>query len=140
MSVTADQIVTAARALVDTPFRHQGRVPGLALDCAGLVITVAAQLGIEHFDVSGYGRRPHRGLLEQTLDAQPALQKISRTDYQPGDILLMRFTNEPQHLAISAGETIIHSWEAAGKACEHRLDDLWKRRIVHAYRFCEAMA
>lgn len=140
MSITADQIVTAARALVGTPFRHQGRVPGLALDCAGLVIAVATQLGIDHFDVPGYGQRPHRGLLEQTLDTQPSLQKIGRADYQAGDILLMRFTNEPQHLAIAAGETIIHSWQAAGKACEHRIDDLWTRRIVHAYRFVEVMA
>lgn len=140
MIYTAPDIVAAARSLIGTPFRHQGRVPGLALDCAGLVIAVAAQLGIDHFDVPGYGRRPHQGLLEQTLDTQPALHAVGRSAHQAGDILLMRFAREPQHLAISAGDTIIHSWEAAGKVCEHGLDDVWQSRIVRVYRFVGVMA
>lgn len=129
------EIVVAARSLMGTPFRHQGRVPGLALDCAGLVIVVAQQLGIEHFDVPGYGRRPHRGLLEQVLADQPALIPVNRRESGPGDVLLMRFGKEPQHLAILAESTIIHSWEASGKVCEHGLDDLWLTRIVRVYRF-----
>jgi hypothetical protein len=48
----------------------------------------------------------------------------------------MRFAGDPQHLAICAGDTIIHAYESAGQCCEHRLsDDLWAARIVRVYRF-----
>jgi len=49
--------------------------------------------------------------------------------------LLMRFMGDPQHLAIYAGETIIHAFAAGRKVCEHRLDDVWRARIVRIYRF-----
>lgn len=133
--MTAADIILTARSMLGTPFVHQGRVPGKALDCAGLVVSVAAALNIEHVDVTGYGRRPHQGLLEATVDGQECLFSVLLNDLQPGDILLMRFAKEPQHLAIYAGETIIHSYEAAGQVCEHGMDDVWRKRIIRAYRF-----
>lgn len=137
--MTAQDIIDTALGMLDTPFVHQGRVPGVGLDCAGLVICVAARLGIEHFDVPAYGRTPHHGLLEQTLDEQPGLVRIGRDDIQPGDILLMRFAREPQHVAIYTGDGVIHSWSQPGKVCAHGLDATWRARIVHAYRFKEVM-
>ena len=40
--MTSADIIAIARACLGTPFRHQGRIPGVALDCAGLVVAVAA--------------------------------------------------------------------------------------------------
>lgn len=131
--MTADDILSAARGCIGTPFRHQGRIPGVALDCAGLVVAVAKEIGADYIDRPGYSRNPSGGLLESALDDQPCLERV--TDRQPGDVLLMRFKGEPQHLAICAGETVIHSYEAVGKVCEHRLADVWVSRIVRAYRF-----
>ena len=45
-----------------------------------------------------------------------------------------------RHLAIFAGETIIHSWSSPGKVCEHRIDAVWRSRIIAAYRFREVQA
>ena len=53
-----------------TPFAHQGRVPGLGMDCAGLFIQVCRELSLEHKDASGYPRNPYDGKLEAELDAQ----------------------------------------------------------------------
>ena len=131
--MTADDILTAARSCLDTPFRHQGRIPGLALDCAGLIVAVAESVGADYIDRFGYGRNPAHGLLESVLHAQPFLERVF--DRKPGDVLLMRFSGEPQHLAICAGDTIIHSYEAVGKVCEHRLASVWAARIVRVYRF-----
>lgn len=128
-----DAIIAAARECIGTPFQHQGRRAGQALDCAGVLVHVAQRLGVEYWDVAAYGRMPHAGLLEATLDAQPCLLRV--TERQPGDLLLMRFTGDPQHLAVCAGETIIHAYQRAGKCCEHRLDAVWARRIVRVYRF-----
>lgn len=133
--MTPDAIVSAARGLIGTPFVHQGRIPGRALDCAGLVVAVAQSLGVQYIDQTGYSRNPSGGLLETALDDQPGIERVPTSERAPGDILLMRFSGDPQHLAILAGDTIIHAWEAPGIVCEHDLTDLWVRRIVRVYRF-----
>lgn len=133
--ITTDDILAAARQCIGTPFRHQGRLIAFGLDCAGVAIHVARQIGVGHLDVSGYGRTPANGQLEQSLDSQPCLERIPLTSPSPGDLLLMRFASDPQHIAIYAGETIIHAYEAAGQCCEHRLSSMWAARIVRVYRF-----
>ena len=39
--MNANGIIASARACLGTPFLHQGRIPGVALDCAGLVGIIA---------------------------------------------------------------------------------------------------
>lgn len=135
--MTQNDIIAAARACLGTPFRHQGRLPGIGLDCAGVAVEVARALGCAPLDVSGYGRTPAAGQLEAALEAQPDLERIlDREARQPGDILLLRFTDEPQHLAILTDEgTMIHSFEAVGICCEHTITRGWAARIVRVYRF-----
>ena len=38
-------MIAAARACLGTPFHHQGRMPGVGLDCIGLVIVALARCG-----------------------------------------------------------------------------------------------
>lgn len=133
--MTPEAIVAAARAALGTPFVHQGRQVGRALDCAGLVIHVAREIGAEYLDVDGYSTHPSQGLLESALDAQPCLERVAPSARQAGDVLLMRFAGDPQHLAICAGETIVHAYANVGAVCEHRLSDIWASRIVRVYRF-----
>ncbi len=133
--MTVDDILNHARQCLGTPFRHQGRLIAFGLDCAGVVIHVARQIGAGHIDVEGYGRTPANGQLERTLDAQPCLKRVSLANRAAGDVLLMRFASDPQHLAICAGETLIHAYESVGLCCEHRLSSLWAARIVRVYRF-----
>ena len=133
--MTAADILTAARACLNTPFVHQGRINGRALDCAGLIIQVAKTLGLEHVDHSGYARLPGNGLLESALDDQPGLARVS--DLQAGDVVLIKFSGAPQHLGIYTGENIIHAYQPIGKVCEHGLTEAWRSRIVRIYRFNE---
>lgn len=132
--MTKDDVVKAARAHIGTPFMHQGRLPGIALDCAGLVVAVAKELGIQHVDVTGYGRRP-TGELRTVMAAQRSIKSVPIVERQAGDILVMRFAKEPQHLAICAGATIIHSYETVKKCCEHDLTPEWEKRITEVWRF-----
>lgn len=131
--MTAADIIAAARAEIGTPFVHQGRLSGVALDCAGLIVQVATALGLDYVDVPGYSRTPSGGILEAALDAQPCLERVAEAE--AGDVLLFRFTGAAQHLGITTGENLIHAYQKVGKVCEHRIDTQWQRRIVRIYRF-----
>lgn len=135
--MTFELIVSAARTCLGTPFRHQGRIAGVGLDCAGVVVEVAKAIGSNPIDVSGYGRVPVNGQLESVLDTQTDLERVlDISTRRAGDILLLRFSGEPQHLAVlTDNNTIVHSYEAVGKCCEHRLSSVWAARIVRVYRF-----
>lgn len=127
------EIIAYARECLGTPFRHQGRICGVALDCAGVVVYVAKRLGFEVIETPGYARTPSGGLLEAAADAQPYLTRVY--DRQPGDVLMMRFEGDPQHVCIFTGETIIHALWKSKKVSEHRLDAVWESRITRIYRF-----
>lgn len=129
----ADQIIAAARECLGTPFMHQGRILGRALDCAGVAVHAAKRVGQDVEEPNGYSRLPNNAMLEYWLDRQPFLEKAAVP--QAGDILLMRFTGEPQHIAVFTGENIIHAYQGSGKVVEHVLDAKWRNRIVSAYRF-----
>ncbi len=133
--MSPELIVATARGALGTPFRHQARVLGLGLDCAGLLVHVCQELGLPVEDVQGYGRNPWNGLLEQAIRRQPFLREVSRQALQPGDVLLMRFSQAPQHVAIATDAGIIHAYEHSGAVVEHRLADVWRARITHVFRF-----
>jgi len=142
MSALSNQLVAEARQFLGTPFRHQGRVPGEALDCAGLVVLAATHAGLTVIDRSGYSREPDGHTLEQYADEQPCLLRIAAGDIEPGDLIMLRIKRDPQHLAIVGSSmvepnrlTMIHCCAASGRVVEHDLSRNWHARIVAAYRF-----
>ena len=135
-----DRVIEIAMKCLKTPFRHQGRVAGLGLDCAGLFVHVCKELGVDHADASGYPRNPYDGQLESQLDAQPCLTRVDVSQARKGDILCMRIRRAPQHIAFHAGMIdgntyIIHASEQHGGVVHHRLDSVWGSRIMRVYRF-----
>lgn len=131
--VNPDLVVQYARDALGTPYVHQGRVVGKALDCIGLAIYVAQRLNLTHIDLPAYGQSPFKGLLQEMTEKQPCLERVYQR--QAGDLLLIKFTYDPQHMAICAGETIIHCSMETGRVVEHRIDADTERRIVAVYRF-----
>ena len=126
-------------ACLGTPFQHQARVAGRGLDCAGLYVHVMRELGLDYVDAQGYPRNPYDGQLEAQMDAQPRLERIDVADAKAGDWLCMRIKTAPQHLALHAGfidgvPYIIHASEEHGGVVHHRLDSLWRARVMRAYR------
>ncbi len=132
--MTPADIIEAARSEIGTPFRHQGRVAGKCLDCAGLIVRVSDLIGIPVSDQKGYSRLPSGAKLESALDGQQSVFQV-RGGPLPGDILLLRFNKEPQHLAIYTGDNIIHSTNQTGRVVEERFDSMWHSRLVRVYRF-----
>ena len=135
MTELQSTIVAAARACLGTPFRHQGRSPGVALDCAGLAVVALKSAGVDIHAPANYSRTPHDGRLRAMIEIQRGLRFVPRDDMQAGDVLLIKIGNEPSHVGICAGDgNIIHAYEQVGKVVEHRLDAAWQAQIVAVYR------
>jgi cell wall-associated NlpC family hydrolase len=132
--VRAQAFVNAARGYVGTRFHHGGRLPGVGLDCIGVIVCAAQAAGLQPRDVAAYPLRPN-GQLPRELDAQ-----LRRVDAPlPGDVLLMRWREdtEPHHLAVFAGGTLIHAYASVRRCVEQPMVPAWWERVAGMYRFPE---
>ena len=66
-----NETVRMARDYLGTPYHHQARLKGHGIDCVGLVVCVARELGVLPFDVdvTGYSRIPDGKALMHHLHA-----------------------------------------------------------------------
>lgn len=132
--MTPESIMAAARECLGTPFHHQGRVLGVGMDCAGVLVHILQRHNLPYTDERGYPRFPYHGLMQRILDGQPSLKRIARSEIAMGDVLLMRYKAEPQHVAIYGGKTIVHGSSEHGRCVEHTLDGSARLRVTAAYR------
>lgn len=126
------QAIAIARGCLGTRFRHQGRMPGVGLDCVGLLVHVLRQLGLSQYDYHHYGRLPFSGSLERHL-MQAGLRPIDRQATRLADVLLFRFDGGPQHVALQSDLGMIHAFLLARQVVEHRIDEAWRRRLCGTY-------
>src|SRR5579863_4434009 len=99
-------IVAKAREYIGTPFVHQGRTKGQAIDCVGLVICTASELGLKnkHGVVASvealpqqYSHQPQGNLTHETMAYH--LPRKSMADMKPGDVVTARFSRATSHAA-----------------------------------------
>lgn len=131
----ANRVVDVARTYLNTPFHHQARLKGVGIDCIGLVVCVAKELGITVEDRTDYSDQPDGVTLIQKLEEN--LDCLPLEDLQPGDIVAIWFSNKkhPQHVAIVSDVGLIHTYSHVGKVVEHRINDVWRNRLHSGYRF-----
>ena len=143
MTTRAD-IVSVAREYLGTPFHHRGRTPGVALDCAGVVICAARELGIfaPQFDVTNYTGSPDGTMM---LLCDQYMTRILKSEMESGDVVALitdKDGTREQHLGILAdyrhgGLSLIHaSNDRLHKAViETRLMFSRNFRFAGAWRF-----
>lgn len=148
MPIKRADVVSKAREYLGTKFGHQGRVKGLALDCVGLPLCVAGELGLkgkngETLDGNHYNVYTRQPLGDYVLDMCKKLltQKPIRL-MQPGDVLSLRVETAACHVGIVSEVngvlSIIHAYDGGVKKCvEHELGARWKERIAGCFRFPE---
>jgi cell wall-associated NlpC family hydrolase len=126
-AVTHAQVVAQARTWIGTPFHHQARLKGVGVDCAGLVIGVARDLGLvqQEFDVTSYPRTPDGSSLMAYLH-EHMVALPPGAELRPGHVVCVRFAVDPQHLGIlgdyRAGVlSIIHAAARSNAVIEQRL-------------------
>jgi NlpC/P60 family putative phage cell wall peptidase len=133
MSGNIPIMIAAARRCLGTPFHHQGRRPGVGIDCIGLIVVALRAAGKSVQDRTDYGRRPDGKSLVAALAAHGA-QPVEHI--AAGDVLLFRYDNQPQHAALATGpDSMIHSFAPAGKVVETHIGAYWRNRLNGVYRF-----
>lgn len=134
-NLDGNDVVELARGLLGTPWQHQGRFPGVGVDCVGLVALIAREMGYRVQEMAAeeppdYGRDPVGGLLEM------ALQRlfVHREGIAcPGDLLLFESAHSGrQHLGIQTDIGMIHA-QSGGMVCEVPIDDKWLRSLKRVY-------
>ncbi len=142
MSVTTEQIVAEARSWLGTPFVHQGRLKGVGVDCAGLVVGVARALGLapDYVDRLDYPRQPIGRDMGDRLDRH--LVHVPLPERRAADVLWFAWAANPQHLGILTGRnTVIHAYgydtgrRQRGGVVETHLTGSHLAALRRAYRF-----
>lgn len=141
-----EEIVASARRFLGARWQHQARSDG-AMDCAGLVIKVAKEMGFIDWDIANYERDASQD--EMLAVCRAHLIEIHRAELAPGDVVVLRYaTNHigivgdypvPGHLSL------IHAQVKQPRCVvENRLCDDWLKmvgaRMVGCFRFPEVVA
>lgn len=143
----AARIIAAARKYVGTPWMHQGRVT--SLDCVGLALAVAEDLqlrdregnGILRQDYANYARQPRDTFLEDECARRLVTRPLA--ELAPGMLAILRaplchtgIVASVSHNGVPPYLTLIHA-HAVRKIAEHRIDEIWRARIVACFEFPE---
>ena len=128
------RVVESARKLKGTPFHHQGRVPKSGIDCIGMLVCVALDLGIPHKDRVDYPRFPSADDLIRGLEDAGL---IRGSQIQTGSVIAfwIRHKDKPQHVGIKTEDRMIHTWYSVGKCVEHEFDSFWQERVHSVWEF-----
>lgn len=136
--ISRAQVVAAGRALIGSPFQHQGRSVN-GIDCAGVVIYVAKQLSLSSFDATAYRKLPAGVGREKIEDiCRREMTQVDFSAVAAGDIALFLIGKRPRHLAIigdyqEGGLSLIHAYEPTGKVTEVRFDEGWRSLLFETY-------
>jgi hypothetical protein len=143
MTADAMQIVTAARAYVGVPFRHQGRSKW-GMDCLGLLIAVAHDCALQRGgavlwqqDECDYGHYPDAAYLHAQLAKW--LRPIATP--QLGAVALMQHDGAARHLGIlgdyaeAKAFSLIHAYAPAKAVIEHHYSEEWQQQTVALFIF-----
>lgn len=131
----ASEFCTAALSFSGTRWQHQGRKPGTALDCIGLLVCAARMCGLDLEP-----QPPRYGPNRTGTEIRDALARVARqVEGAPmaGDLLALDpdAGGEPHHLGIALGpDSLIHTSILTRKVTVQPIDDDRRRRIHSVWR------
>ncbi|MDM0041885.1 hypothetical protein QTI05_22785 [Variovorax sp. J22R193] len=146
-----EEIVAAARSALGKRWAHQARGEDGKTDCAGLVLTVAKEIGFLDWDIpSDYARTAASH--EMLEVCRQHFIEIQRPDLRPGDIVVLRYP-DTNHIGVigdyppapKSHVSIIHATAFYPRCVvENRFDDMWMKmagaRLTGCFRFPERVA
>lgn len=133
------EIVERSLAYLGLPWRHQGRSAIAGVDCVGLLILVARDLGITDFDTNAYSRRPDVQRFDGLM-REAGCRRIAHAAMAHGDIVRVSEDGWPVHCAIydaTDRRWIIHATARLKAVVREPLDEVRDRQITSVWRFPE---
>jgi hypothetical protein len=137
---TRAAFVSTVRSYVGTPTHHQGRLPGVGMDCPAPAICAMWEHGIKPrtWDITGYKGFGDGREIRAYCDEH--LIPIEQADLQPADVLLVGWAKgPPTHLGVVfehplGGLAMVHADNFRAKAVsETRVKFGRAMRFVAAY-------
>ena len=137
-------VVAEARRWIGTPYVHQHRDLGFAVDCVGLVIGVGLGAGVlptwspEAWEPhQSYGQAPNPQHMGKAIaEFLNPIDRYAGEAPPDGSVAFIGWRSHlPMHLAIMATaadgrRTMIHAYSHVGKVVEHGFAAEWPDRVV----------
>jgi len=128
MQPSKQDYVNSARNWLGVRWVHQGRSRN-GLDCVGLILVAARDLGLEIPDMPGYRRTPD----PQKFIGHIFANSNPETETVPGHFGVFRDGTQPCHAGIFAEKngvtTLIHAYAGTGIVMEEPFIHDWPRRL-----------
>lgn len=135
-------IITKAQEYVGTPYLNQGRVKGVGIDCGGLIVCVARDLGLSDFDLDCYPRFGDGKEFLQALRTHAGPELSQPVPCAIGFFMLGMPGKECQPHAGIFGQnpqtnklTLIHASYPAKRVISHNLHQSWCQQLEHVFDF-----
>jgi cell wall-associated NlpC family hydrolase len=134
--MTREAIRERAVSLVGTPFHHGARKRGIGVDCVGVLIVIASELGV----LGPYQHRAYSRLVD-TVRLKAELAKYfdplgAGERLESGDVILFRVKGHPQHVGVYVGDGyFVHADEGAGGVVMTGLRGKWSASVEERYRW-----
>lgn len=135
-----EAIVTEARSWLGTPYHHGASLKGVGVDCIGLLIGIARNVGMlpPDWQPAPYPAQWHLHQAEERLMegiAAAGCVEVSVAQRQPADILLFRFGQVCAHTALLLPEDyMLHALLDRAVVC-HRLAGRWEKRLARVFQW-----
>ena len=139
---TRSAIVEKATEYINTPYVLQGRIKGVGVDCGGLIVCVARDLGLSKFDLDCYPRFGDGKEFLQALRTHAGTELNRPVPGAIGFFLLGMPGRESQpHVGIFGQNpqtnklTLIHASYPAKKVISHNFYQSWWQQLKHVFDF-----
>lgn len=136
--ILRSEVEEVARSFCGTPFKYKGRVPGLGLDCSGVIAKLAEQLGFFTDDYTNYSEQYEvkAGVLVEQMSR--VMDEVPIESRLIGDVAVFwvdRRTEAPLHLGVLTDRGMVHVHSKKGSRVAETGLGHWKGRMTHVFRF-----
>ena len=127
------EIVAVARSYIDVPWIHQGRSKEFGVDCIGVLICAARELGIQCEDFTEYRYGTKNWPLLYKMLRETGLTLVQRADMDLGQVIFFEGYNGNVHAGFVADGgapfSAIHGYEVVQppRVVENVLDPRWMK-------------
>lgn len=102
----------------------------MGIDCVGLIIMAASDIGIQVPDMPGYRRSPDGPKFVEHIRAS----SVPASEPLPGTFGIFRDGSQPCHVGIFAemhgGVSLIHAYAGTGQVMEEMFDHDWPKKLI----------